>query len=69
MKEIIENISQRVSIRGFYLKEIMMEFLLKTRRITTATINTKIQDQMEDQADKKYTETTTKEKSINEHKN
>lgn len=69
MKEIIENISQRVSIRGYYLKEIMMGFLLKTKQTTMVTINTKTQDRMEDQVDKKYTEITTKEKSINEHKN
>ena len=55
MKEIMENISQRVSIRGYYLKEIMMGFLLKTKQTTMVTINTKTQDRMEDQVDKKYT--------------
>ena len=46
----------------------MMEFLLKTRQITMVTINTKTPDQMEEQVDKKYTETTTKEKIIKEQK-
>ncbi len=32
------------------------------------TINTKTPDQMEEQVDKKYTETTTKEKIIKEQK-
>ncbi len=68
MKEIIDNISKRVNIRDYYLKETMMEFLLKTRQITMVTINMKIQDQMEEQVDKKYIETTTKEKIIKEQK-
>ena len=68
MKEIIDNISKRVNIRDYYLKETMMEFLLKTRQITMVTINTKTPDQMEEQVDKKYIESTTKEKIIKEQK-
>lgn len=47
----------------------MMGFLLKMRQITMVTINTKTQDQIGDQADKKYTEIITKEKIIKEQKN